>query len=166
MQHAVTHEQKGVISVQMALDSSVHISTRARERTAEGKAVAAATAAQGEAALACDPVARGRDRTAGAGRRAREGWDRARLAVSELPCRRFRKVFSKQRRVANERPVLAVELVGTVLWMARERCRGKERAKREATQEQDAAKTAVRQQERMQKRQERKAAAAAGEVAV
>ena len=74
-----------------------------RERAAEGKAAAAAAAAQEEAALAaalvaaqreaaCDPEARGRGWTAGARDRARAGWDRVSVAVSELPWRSFRKV--------------------------------------------------------------------------
>ena len=52
------------------------------------------------------------------------GWDRIRIAVSELSLRRSRKVFKKKRRAVVEGPVLAVELVGTVLWMAWESARG------------------------------------------
>ena len=70
--------------------------TTRRERTSEGKAATAATAAQEETALAaalaaaqretaCDPEARGRGRIAGARDRARADWDRVKVAVSELP---------------------------------------------------------------------------------
>ena len=56
--------------------------------------------------------------SAGARDRARAGWDRVRMSVSELSWRRFRRAFRKKRRAVVEGPVLAVELVGAVLWMA------------------------------------------------
>ena len=138
---------------------------RDSERAAEEKAAAAAAAAQEEAALAaalaaaqgeaaCEPEARGRGQTAGARDRARAGWDRVRVAVSELPWRRFRRVFRRKRRVAVEGPVLTVERVGTVLWMAWERARDGWRREREETAEQTAAELAVRLQERVQRRQQ------------
>ena len=102
-----------------------------RERAAEKKAAAAArdeavvAAVLAEVDAACAARARGEAKvqTAGARDRARAGWDRVRIAVSELSWRRFRRVFRKKRRVAVEGPVLTVELVGTVLWMAWERAR-------------------------------------------
>ena len=126
-----------------------------RERAAEKKAAAAAAAAQEEAALAavlaevdaaCAARARGEAKvqTAGARDRARAGWDRVRIAVSELSWRRFRRVFRRKRRVAVEGPVLTVERVGTVLWMAWERARDGWRREREETAEQTAAELAVR----------------------
>ena len=44
----------------------------------------------------------------------------------ELPWRRFRTVFRKKRGAVVEGPVLAVELIGTVLWVAWERWRDRE----------------------------------------
>ena len=69
-------------------------------------------------------------------------------------------MFRKKRRAIVKGPVLAVELISTMLWMAWERWREKERARAKATKEQDAAESAVRQQERMQRRQQREAVAA------
>ena len=53
-------------------------------------------------------------------------------------------MFRKKRRAVVEGPVriLAVELVGTVRWMAWERWPEKERARAEATKEQDATESA------------------------
>ena len=95
--------------------------------------------------------------------RARAGWDRVRIAVSELSWRRFRRVFRKKRRAVVEGPVLSVELVGTVLWMAWESWRGKDMARREATAEQTAAEQLAQQQKRVQRVQQKNAAITAGE---
>ena len=103
---------------------------------------------------ACEPEARGRGQTAGARDRARAGWDRVRIAVSERSWRRFRRVFRKKRRAVVEGPVLAVELVGTVMRMAWERARGGRRREREEAAEQTKAELAVGQRERMQRRQQ------------
>ena len=62
--------------------------------------------------------------------------------------------FRRKRRVTVEGPVLTVELVGTVLWMAWERARDGWRREREETAEQTAAELAVRLQERVQRRQQ------------
>ena len=68
-------------------------------------------------------------------------------------------MFRKKRRAVVEGPVLAVELVGTVLWLAWESWREREKTRREETAEQTAAELAVRQQEMMQRRQQQNAAA-------
>ena len=91
--------------------------------------------------------------------RARLGWDRVRIAVSELSWRRLRRVFRKKRRAVVEGPVPTVELVGAVLWMAWERAREGWRRETEETAEQTEAELAVRQQERMQRGQQQNAAA-------
>ena len=136
-----------------------------RGRAAEKKTAAAAAAARDEAVVAA-ALAEVEDmrlwqhrgeakvQTAGARDRARAGWDRVRIAVSELSWRRFRRVFRRKRRVAVEGPVLTVELVGTVLWMAWERARDGWRREREETAEQTAAELAVRMQARVQRRQQ------------
>ena len=129
-----------------------------REQAAKEKAAAAArrlAAAQGEAART--PEAREGGQIAGMRDRARAGWDRVRIAASELSWRRFRRVFRKKRRavVTVEGLVLAVELVGTVLWMAWESAREGWRREREATTELTAAELALRQQKGIQRRQQK-----------
>ena len=109
-----------------------------------------------EVDAACAARARGEAKvqTAEARDRARAGWDRVRTAVSELSWRRFIRVFRKKRRVAVQGPALTVELVGTVLWMARERARDGWRREREETAEQTSAELAVRLQQRVQRLQQ------------
>ena len=104
-----------------------------RNRQTEQEAVTEAAAVQEEAALTAALAAAEREAvyeaTHGPGSvarsrdRARAGWDRVRIAVTELSWRRFRRVFRKKRSAIVEGPVLTVELVGTVLWMAWERWR-------------------------------------------
>ena len=72
-------------------------------------------------------------------------------------------MFRKKRRAVVEGPVLSVELVDTVLWMAWESWRGEELAKREATAEQTAAEQLAQQQKRVHRVQQKKAALVAGE---
>ena len=126
-----------------------------RERAAENRAAAttqeeavvAAALAEVDAACAARAMGEAKVQTAGARNRARAGWDRVRIAVSELTWRKFRRVFRKKRRIAAEGPVLTVELVGAVLWMAWERASDGWRQEREETAEQTAAELAVRLQE-------------------
>ena len=94
--------------------------------------------------------------------RARAGWDRVRIAVSELFWRRFRRVFRKKRRAVVEGPILACQWSWWVLycgWRERAQWREREKTRREETAEQTAAELAVRQQEMMQTRQQQNAAA-------
>ena len=81
-------------------------------------------------------IASQRGQIAGARDRARAGWDRVRIAVSELSWRRFRRVSREKRRAVVEGLVLAVELVGTVLWVAWESAREGWRRQREETAKQ------------------------------
>ena len=80
-----------------------------------------------------EPEAKEGGQTAVLRDKARAGWDRVRMAVTELSWRRFRRVFRKKRRAVVEGPVLAVELVGIVMWVAWESWRGREMTRREAT---------------------------------
>ena len=66
---------------------------------------------------------------------ARSGWDWLRIAVSELSWRRFRRVFRKKRRAVVEGPIMLVELVGAVLWMAWESWRREKSWQRERQQQ-------------------------------